>query len=195
MTEDLAQDARDGATPGGPPRPSAAEANRQDALFEQICAEFAAPLVRLARACEADAALQQDLLQEIHIALWRSLPVFGGRCSLRTWVFRVAHNTSATHVLKRRRLPRNLVSLDDVQLSSDARDLESVADEAQLLTRLRSLIQRLKPLDREVFVLYLEGLGVDEIAEIACLSLANTSTKLHRIRTLLAARLRTGVTS
>ena len=59
-----------------------------EALYEQVSAEFSAPLARLARAHEADASLQQDLLQEIHIALWRSLPAFGGRCSLRTWVYR-----------------------------------------------------------------------------------------------------------
>ena len=56
----------------------------QEALFEKVAAEFAAPLARLARAHEADAHQQQDLLQEIHIALWRSLAAFGERCSLRT---------------------------------------------------------------------------------------------------------------
>jgi DNA-directed RNA polymerase specialized sigma24 family protein len=34
-------------------------------------------------------------LQEIRIALWRSFANFDGRCSLRTWVYRVAHNTAA----------------------------------------------------------------------------------------------------
>ena len=45
-----------------------------DALYERISREFAAPLARLARAHELDASLQQDLLQEIHLALLRSLP-------------------------------------------------------------------------------------------------------------------------
>jgi RNA polymerase sigma-70 factor (ECF subfamily) len=82
-----------------------ADAAGQEALFEKIAAEFAAPLARLARAHEADLHLQQDLLQEIHVALWRSLAAFGGRCSLRTWVYRVAHNVAATHVLRNRRRP------------------------------------------------------------------------------------------
>lgn len=171
------------------------EVIQADVLFERICTEFAAPLVRLARAHEADVSLQQDLLQEIYMALWRSLSGFAGRCSLRTWVFRVAHNAAATHVLRQRRVANKLVSLDDVQLVSEAPGLDDVTDEAQLLLQLHWLIRRLKPLDREVFVLYLEGLGIHEIAEIACLSLANTSTKLHRIRTLLTTRLRAGVAS
>jgi RNA polymerase sigma-70 factor (ECF subfamily) len=163
-----------------------------DALFERLAMEYAAPLTRVARAHEADAALQKDLLQEIHIALWRSLPAFGGRCSLRTWVYRVAHNVAATHVLRHKRIAQNLVSLDDIDIASESRGLEVQAGDAQLIARLHALVQRLKPLDREVFVLYLEGLSVDEIAEIAGLSHTNTGTKLHRIRALLCKQLRTG---
>jgi RNA polymerase sigma-70 factor (ECF subfamily) len=167
----------------------------QDALYERLSTEFAAPLVRLARAHEADPSLQQDLLQEIHIALWRSLPAFGGRCSLRTWVYRVAHNAAATYVLRRRRIARNLVSLDDIEIPSEAPPMDKTVDESRALSRLHALIQRLKPLDREVFLLYLEGLAMEEIAEIAGLSQTNTRTKLHRIRALLATQFRTGESS
>jgi RNA polymerase sigma-70 factor (ECF subfamily) len=62
--------------------PAVPDTGGQDLLFEKVATEFAAPLARLARAHEADAHLQQDLLQEIHIALWRSLAAFGERCSL-----------------------------------------------------------------------------------------------------------------
>lgn len=167
----------------------------QDALYERISSEFAAPLARLVRAHEADTSLQQDLLQDIHIAIWRSLPAFGGRCSLRTWVYRVAHNVAATHVLRRRRrVAKDLVSLDDIEIASEAPDFDAAVDEARMLARIRALVQRLKPLDREIFVLYLEGLSMEDIAEIAGLSQTNTRTKLHRIRALLAAQLRTGET-
>jgi RNA polymerase sigma-70 factor, ECF subfamily len=165
-----------------------------DALFERISAEYAAPLARLARAHEADPSLQQDLTQEIHIAVWRSLPAFGGRCSLKTWVYRVAHNAAATWVLRRRRINKNLVNLDDIEIESEAPGADTVVDEARMLERMRTLVQRLKPIDRQVFVLYLEGLTVDEIAEIAGLSHTNTGTKLHRIRALLSSQLRTGDT-
>jgi RNA polymerase sigma-70 factor (ECF subfamily) len=56
-------------------------------------------------------------------------------------------------------------------------------------------VLRLKPTDREVFVLYLEGLGIDEIAEIAGLSRTNTGTKIHRIKRLLSERLGPGESS
>jgi RNA polymerase sigma-70 factor, ECF subfamily len=178
-----------------PTSPDEAPGAAHEVLFERIAEEYAAPLARLARAHEADAALQKDLLQEIHIAIWRSLPAFAGRCSVRTWVYRVAHNAAATHVLRRKRVARNLVSLDDLDIASEARGLEAEVGDAQVITRLHALVQRLKPLDRQVFVLYLEGLCVDDIAEIAGLSHTNTGTKLHRIRALLARQLRNGEAS
>src|SRR5688572_19494264 len=72
----------------------------QAALYERVSADFGPALARLARAHELDTSLQQDLLQEIHIAIWRSLPAFGGRCALKTWIYRVAHNATKLHRIR-----------------------------------------------------------------------------------------------
>lgn len=115
----------------------------QDALYERVAAEFSAPLARLARAHEADPSLQQDLLQEIHLAIWRSLSAFGGRCSLRTWMYRVAHNVAATHVLRRRRrFDKHLVDLEDVEIPADAPEPGTAVDEVRMLSRIKELVQR-----------------------------------------------------
>jgi len=45
--------------------------SRQDALYAEA-ARFGPALQRLARAYEPDADRRLDLLQEIHVALWRS---------------------------------------------------------------------------------------------------------------------------
>src|SRR5881394_4059915 len=165
----------------------------QEALFEKLAAEFAAPLTRLARAHEADAHLQQDLLQEIHIALWRSLAGFAERCSLRTWVYRVAHNVAATHVLRnQRRQAHRLTSVDDIDPAGAASDVDAELDASRALQKIHALIQALKTVDRQVIILHLEGLPADEIADIVGISPANTHTKLTRIRQLLAARFGSG---
>src|SRR5690349_19925989 len=115
----------------------------QDALYERVAAEFSAPLARLARAYEADPSLQQDLLQDIHLAIWRSLSAFGGRCSLRTWMYRVAHNVAATHVLRRRRrFDKHLVDLEDVEIPTDAPEPGTAVDEVRMLARIKELVQR-----------------------------------------------------
>ena len=164
-----------------------------DVLFERLASDFAAPLVRLVRAHEADPALQQDLLQEVHLALWRSLHSFDRRCSLRTWVYRVAHHVAATHVLRsRRRSARQFTTLDDAEFPSASTDVVAEVDAAQVLQRLYAFIQCLAPLDREIIILHLEGLPADEIAEIAGLTSTNTHTKIHRIRQLLATKINAG---
>lgn len=167
-----------------------ADSAAQDRLYEQLASQFAAPLARLARAHEVDPHLQQDLLQEIHIALWRSLAAFGERCSLRTWVYRVAHNVAATHVLRnRRRQAHRLTTLDEIDVAAVTPDVDAELDARRALQKINALIQALKPLDRQVIILHLEGLPADEIADIVGISPANTHTKLTRIRQLLTARI------
>jgi RNA polymerase sigma-70 factor (ECF subfamily) len=55
-----------------------------------------------------------------------------------------------------------------------------------LLSRLMELIQRLRPLDRELVVLYLEGLSAAEIAEVAGISAGNVATRMGRVKKLLS---------
>jgi RNA polymerase sigma factor (sigma-70 family) len=80
----------------------------QDSKYEQAIATRGPALERLARAYEADPVTRRDLLQEIHIALWKSLEGFDNWCSLRTWVYRVAHNTAASHVSRRLRMKKQV---------------------------------------------------------------------------------------
>jgi len=50
---------------------------------------------------------------------------------------------------------------------------------------LFDLIYRLKPLDRQVILMHLEGEAAASIAEITGLSASNVATKVHRIKKLL----------
>ncbi len=165
----------------------AGEAETQDELYQQAAETYGAALERLARAYEADAEVRRDLLQDIHVALWRSFVVFDRRCSLRTWVYRVAHNTAASHVLHRQRTrAQELVGLEELENLPDRESGEDAVGRRQALDRLLGLIQRLKPLDRHVILSYLEGLDAAEIAEITGLSAGNIATKTHRIKNMLA---------
>jgi RNA polymerase sigma-70 factor (ECF subfamily) len=70
----------------------------QDDLYNDAAHKFGASLERLARAYEADPEKRRDLSQDIHFQLWRSFQGYDSRCSLRTWVYRVAHHVAASHV-------------------------------------------------------------------------------------------------
>ena len=164
-----------------------AAASAADELYQEAASTYGAALERLARAYEADADLRRDLLQEIHVALWRSFQGFDGRCSLRTWIYRVAHNVGASHVIRERRTQlQSLVGLEELENLPDMKSGPAAADRGQALDRLLSMIQRLKPLDRHVILSYLEGLDAASIGEITGLSPGNVATKIHRIKTVLA---------
>lgn len=171
------------------PSSNLATPSERQRLFGAVANEYAAPLTRLARAYEMNPESRRDLLQDIHIALWNSLTSFDGRCSLRTWVYRVAHNIGAKHVQKQRRARVNQhVSLDDTEPLHDLRDGESELAQQQALEAVLALIHRLKPLDRQLMLLYLEDLDAATISDITGISAGNVATKIHRINQLLAAR-------
>jgi RNA polymerase sigma-70 factor (ECF subfamily) len=166
------------------------DSKSQDALYAEAGAAHAPAIARLARSVEANTDQARDLEQEIHLALWRSLAGFDGRCALSTWVYRVAHNVAASHVARGTRQAR-LVALDDERLLADD-DPEAEIDQTRTIERLHALIRRLQPPDREVILLYLEGLHASAIAEITGLAAGTVAVKIHRIKTLLARRFHSG---
>jgi RNA polymerase sigma-70 factor (ECF subfamily) len=156
-------------------------------------ASFGPALQRLARGFEADVDRRRDLLQEIHIELWRSLDVFEEKCSLRTWVYRVAHNVYASHVMRSRRLNyAGSASLDELADMPDRDNPEVIAGDQQALAWLYQTIQQLKPPDAQVMCLYLEDIGAGEIAEIVGISPGAVATRIHRIKTILARMFQNG---
>ena len=170
----------------------ASDASGQDALYEDAAKSYG-PVERLARAYEADPEARRDLVQEIHVAMWRSFGTFNNRCSLRTWVYRVAHNVGASHITSQRRTKfQTLVDLEELENLPDANSGADIADRHYALDRLLNLIQRLKPLDRHVILSYLEGLDAASISEITGLSPGNVATKIHRIKNVLARQFQQG---
>jgi RNA polymerase sigma-70 factor, ECF subfamily len=161
----------------------------QDVLYEEAAGTFGAALERLAGSYEADGEKRRDLLQDIHLAIWRSFERFAGNCSLRTWVYRVAHNVAASHVMRHQRASkRPFVSLDEIDDLPVTSDSDDVLDRRRSLTTLIELIRQLKPIERQVILLYLEGTDAAAIAEITGISASNVATKIHRIKKILAGR-------
>ncbi len=157
----------------------------------EAVAAFGPALDRLARGYEADPDLRRDLRQDIHTALWRSFARFDGRCSLRTWVYRVAHNTAVSHVIKHRPRQRftGLEEIDDLPSDDDP---ERSTLERDTRLQLIALIQTLKPADRQLTLLYLEDLDTAVIGEITGLPPAAIRLKIHRIKAVLARRVQEG---
>jgi RNA polymerase sigma-70 factor, ECF subfamily len=162
------------------------------AQFDAIARDHGPALQRFTRGYEADAARQADLTQEILVAIWRALPSFEGRSSLRTWVYRVAHNVAVSHVVKssRDRLTR-CVPLEDVD-AIFALDANVEAEHRDGAGRVAALVRALKPADSQIILLYLEGLDHAEISDVTGLTATNVAVKVHRIKDALRRALASG---
>jgi RNA polymerase sigma-70 factor (ECF subfamily) len=160
----------------------------QRELYDHAAREFGRAIDRLAAGYEADPERRHDLRQEIHMQLWRSLAAFDGRCSLKTWTFRVAHNTAVTYVNRERRSREPLVCLEEIEDTGPGSDLAPDLDRQRALARLSELIRTLKPLDRQIMISYLEEMDAAAIADITGLSPANVAMKIHRIKNILSRR-------
>jgi len=150
-----------------------------------VTREYGSPLDRLAAAYEADPDKRRDLRQEIHLQLWRSFEVFDERCTLKTWAFRVAHNTAVSYVSRERR-HFSFVDLEEVAEAGVDISPEAGIDERRALERLMQIIRKLKPLDRQIMLSYLEDMDTASIAGITGLSPANIGMKIYRIKNILA---------
>ena len=94
--------------------------------------------------------------------------------------------------MRRRRISRRGgarpggLSIEELEFVDDRAGPEEIASGRQALERLMALIRELKAPDAQLMMLYLEDLSADAIGEIAGMSAGAVSTKIHRIKTLLA---------
>ena len=148
--------------------------NDESDRFTELLQAYAAPMRRLCAAYAADAADREDLFQDICFALWRALPQYRGQASIRTWVYRIAHNVALTWQNRaRRRLSR------ERPLSVELASTEPPYVRRLALARA---IAELPPIDRSLTLLWLEGLTAPEIEDVTGLKAATVTVRLSRIR-------------
>src|ERR1035437_3086847 len=155
-------------------------APKRDELYATTVREFGRALDRLAAGYEADPEKRHDLRQDIHFQLWRSFEVFDGRCSLKTWTFRVAHNTAISYVDRERRKNAGFVSLEEIERTAPSEDRQPDIDRERALQQLSGFIRQLKPLDRQIMISHLEDMDTATIAEITGLSRRNAMSDRNR---------------
>ena len=151
--------------------------------FRDVLTEFGPAVRRLCAGYERNEASRLDLEQDIFLNLWKALPRYRGDASLRTWVYRIAHNVASRHVRQAMRAPtsRGADERIDTRISDGARPDEAVS-QADARSKLRVCIQQLRPLDRQIIMLFLEDIPQTEIGQITGLTQANISTRVHRIK-------------
>ena len=155
--------------------------------FESIVAKYKLSLFKVAATFEADPIIQQDLLQEILLAIWQALATFKAQSSLHTFIYRVAYNQALNHVAKQSR-KNNFAELS-AELSESVEckksDIESHVSTIKSVENLISKIRLLPVKQRQLVTLSLEGVSYQDMAEISGLSASNVGVQLTRAKTKL----------
>jgi len=151
----------------------------QQELFEQWIREHGAILHHVANGF-AEGADRKDLMQELLLAIWKSIPAFRNDAHASTFVYRVSHNAALTWKRNERNYRIRFEGLQaDVAIEAPARD---DTREQQVLEHLYAEIRKLVPVDRSLVLMMLDGLSYAEMARIQGLTESNVGVRLHRLK-------------
>lgn len=115
----------------------------------------------------------EDLVQESYLKAWKSFRSFDQRSSFKTWIYRIAMNTTYDYIRK----SKEVHSQEVIDASSDTSDNLSDKD---LITK--SLLE-LTVKHREVFILFYKfDYKVDEIADMLSLPSGTVKSRLNKGR-------------
>jgi RNA polymerase sigma-70 factor (ECF subfamily) len=151
--------------------------------FDRIVHDHHAMINRIAASYETNAHIAEELVQEIHIALWRALPNFRGDSSLRTFVARIATNRAVTHVAHALKSPPSLELNENIAAPDNNPESQAIAVSNQI--RLMAAVRSLPLVHRQIVTLALEGLTPREIAEYLGVTSNAVSIRLSRAKNLL----------
>jgi RNA polymerase sigma factor (sigma-70 family) len=138
-------------------------------------------LYKVANAYCARREDRSDLIQEMVVELWRAWPRFDGRATFSTWMHRIAVNVAISVFRGESRRIRDTLPIEEfgMDLAAADRVLDAEGDD---LRALHQLISRLDEINRALILLYLEGYGQDEIADMVGLTPTNVATRINRIK-------------
>ena len=140
-----------------------------------------------------------DLTQDAFIKAFQSVGRFKGKSSFFTWLYRIALNTTLTHLRKnklRRFFSFEKMSEEDhsagfiEQLKTDS-DSDKNTLMSELQEKLNDAFQKLSVKHRTVVTLYeIDGLSHKEIAEIVGTTVGTVRSRLHYAKQFLQAELK-----
>lgn len=164
--------------------------------FDEVYERFGEMVYNLALRLSGHREEAADLTQEIFLRVYRHLGSFGGRSTLKTWVFRVAVNHC------RDRLSRHAVAMLPIEedtgeggkaFADPSRSPEDLALAADDGRRVALGLAHLAPVFREAVVLRdLEGLSYEEIAEVLGVRVGTVRSRIARGREQLRVFLERG---
>jgi len=140
-----------------------------------------------------------DLAQDAFIKAFQSINRFQGQASFFTWLYRIAVNSTVTHLRKNRL--RSFFSLESIREDDPVSKelIDALTDRAgvnrdsfvrELQEKLNDAMQKLSINHRTVVTLFeIDGLSHQEIAEVMDCSVGTVRSRLHYAKQLLQVEL------
>lgn len=170
-------------------RDATGKSDSPDSLFDIVVTRHSSMITRIALAHEADPALRRDLVQDIMLAIWGSLPQFRRDSSLKTFVAGIAYNQSISHVA--RALKRPKPSLLSEALICESPLPDEIASRNQLKSLMLGVIQTLPLAQKQAIILCLEDFTFREIGATLGISTRAASMRCNRARAALRSAMET----
>ncbi len=150
---------------------------RDEGAVRELVRSYGGSLVRFLTGMLGNAADAEDLAQETFVRLVEHVEEFRGEASLRTYLFKIAHNLALNHLASAAH--RYEVTPEEMpDRPSPAPGPSQAASAAEDAARVRALLPNLPPQQRAVVVLRVwQDLSFKEIA--SSLSLAEGTAKAH----------------
>ncbi|MGF1467803.1 MAG: RNA polymerase sigma factor [Sandaracinaceae bacterium] len=170
-----------------------ARAQRGDPhAFRRLFVRHRGDVTRIVFRMLGPSAAVDDVVQEVFLNVFRSLPSFRGDAKFSTWLYRLTSNVTRMHLRRGRSRPR----FADVEVPETPRDgvpaetPELALERAERVRALYRLLDRLTDKKREVIVLHdLQGMGAKAIAELLSIPVLTVRTRLFYARKELYAAL------
>jgi RNA polymerase sigma-70 factor, ECF subfamily len=168
------------------------------AAFEKLVKRYDRRLLRISQTVTRNREDAEDAVQEAFLKAFQNLAAFREDSQFSTWLIRITVNQSLMKLRKHH--TQKEVSLDeDFQADGDVVPLD-VPDRApnpeqlcwasELREILVRTVEELRPILRTVFVLRdVEGLSIDQTAQVLNLSQSAVKARLWRVRLHLRERL------
>lgn len=146
-------------------------------------------LYRIARGVVRNDAEAEDIVQEAYMRAFASLGAFRGEASLSTWLSRIVINEALGRLRKRKRIaavsenPEARIIPFPLNPSDDP---ERTMAQRQILGLVERATDSLPDVYRSVFVArVVEGLSIEETADLLGVRPETVKTRLHRARALV----------
>ena len=146
-----------------------------ETAFEQVVKQHKSTIYTVCLMFSKDSDEVNDLFQEVLINLWKGFEGFEGRSNIGTWIWRVSFNTCISSERKKKKL-------GTVPLTMEINLFEDKDEDTRQVQILYKRIHQLKPFDRAIVLLWLEGMPYEEIAAIVGITVKNVSVRLYRIK-------------